>query len=94
MIRSLMFVGLSLLTHCAATEPNPIGSIVGRCRIEANGSAVAIDPCPTNFYALCIANSDAGNGSIVARCCLNGVSEAVCAERAGLLTDGGVTNNQ
>ena len=80
---------LFLVVGCAVTEPSTTGTIVGRCRIETDGSTISINQCPVNFYALCIAGSDAGNNQSFARCCPNSISNDECARRAGLTSDGG-----
>lgn len=88
-MRSLIrFCLLSGLLGCAVTEPSENGTIVGRCIIQPDGAATAVDQCPVGQDLRCLPGTDAGNGRVLARCCPTRLSDAECAMRAGL-TDAG-----
>ncbi len=79
---------LSSLLGCAVTEPDINGHIVARCTIRSDGTATAIDQCPTGQTLRCLPGTDAGSGHSLGRCCPNEISDEVCAQRASL-TDSG-----
>lgn len=83
-----------LIGGCAVTEPSENGTIVGRCIIQPDGAATAVDQCPSGHTMRCLPGTDGGNGRVLARCCPTEISDEVCAMRAGLTSNDGGTTNQ